>query len=249
MSTPALLRPARRAITPFVVALALALSLPVGPASAAGTPTADRSEPSRTIDVVGTGAVRGTPDVLDLVLGIEVRAKGAADALRRNNELLRDVLGVLRDAGVADGDIRTAALSIWPVTDDDGIAVIAYSVSNTVQVTVRDLDAAGSVIDEASAIADDEIVVHGVSFSFDDNSRLVAQARAEAVRRARAQAEQLADAAGVTLGRLLTIDETSTPPAPTLRSADAAGSAEASVPIEPGTRGLSVQVQLRFEIT
>jgi len=229
--------------------MALALVLPFGRASVAGATSPESSDPVRTIDVSGTGVVRGTPDVLDLVLGIEVRAKGAADALRRNSELLRKVLDVLHDAGVEDDDIQTAALSIWPVTDDDGNTVIGYSVSNTVHVTLRDLDSAGTVVDDATTVAGDEIVVHDVSFSFDDNSRLVARARAEAVRQARSQAEQLAEAAGVTLGRLLSIDETSTPPSPALRAGDAGGSTEAAVPIEPGSQGLSVHVELRYEIT
>lgn len=241
---PVLGRVARRATRVLVLVAVLSLAVPVTSAAAADP---DPSEP-RTVDVTGTGVVRGTPDVLDLVLGIEIRAKGAADALRRNSELLRQVIEVLRDAGVTDDDIQTAALSIWPVTNDDGTAVIGYSVSNTVQVTLRDLDRAGAIIDEAATIAENEIVVLGLSFSFDDNSRLVAKARTEAVRQARAQAEQLAEAAEVTLGRLLSIDETSTPESRILRSADAAGTAEAAAPIEPGSQNLSVQVQLRYEI-
>lgn len=243
--SPARGRAARRATRVLALVAVLSVAVPVTHAAAADP---DPSEP-RTVDVTGTGVVRGTPDVLDLVLGIEIRAKGAADALRRNSELLRQVIDVLRDAGVTDDDIQTAALSIWPVTNDDGTAVIGYSVSNTVRVTLRDLDRAGAIIDEAATVAGDEIVVRGLSFSFDDNSRLVARARAEAVRQARAQAEQLAEAAEVTLGRLLSIDETSTPEGPIVRSADASGSTEAAAPIEPGSQNLSVRVQLRYEIT
>lgn len=242
---PVLGRTARRATRVLALVVVLTCAAPVAAASAAEP---DLPEP-RAVSVNGTGVVRGTPDVLELVLGIEIRARGAADALRRNRELLRQVIDVLRNSGVTDDDIQTAALSIWPVTNDDGTAVIGYTVSNTVQVTLRDLERAGSVIDEAATVADDEIVVRGLSFSFDDNSRLVARARADAVRRARAQAEQLAEAAEVTLGRLLSIDETATPEGPILRSADASGSAEAATPIEPGTQSLSVQVSLRYEIT
>ncbi len=238
-------RIARRATRVLALVAVLSCAAPAAVASAA---EADPTQ-ARTVDVSGTGAVRGTPDVLDLVLGIEIRAKSAADALRRNSELLRKVLDVLRDAEVTDDDIQTASLSISPVTNDEGTEVVGYSVSNTVQVTLRDLDAAGAVIDKAATVADNEIVVRGLSFSFDDNSRLVARARAEAVRQARTQAEQLAEAAGVTLGRLLSIQETSTPESPIIRSADASGSTESAAPIEPGTQSLSVQVQLRYEIT
>ena len=237
----------RRAIPAVALTLAVGMALPLVAASAAGAESATDAAPVRTIDVVGTGIVRGTPDILELVLGIEVRAKSAADALTRNSELLRKVLSALRDAGVVDDDTQTAELSIRPVSNDDGTAVIGYSVSNTLQVTLRDLDAAGSVVDTVTQIADDEIVVHGLSFSFDDNSRLVARARAEAVRQARAQADQLAEAADVTLGRLLSIRETSAPASPVLRSGDS-GVSESSVPIEPGTERLAVQASLQYEI-
>ena len=203
--------------------------------------------PTRTIDVFGTGAVRGTPDVLDLVLGIEVRAKGAAEALTRNSTLLRKVLGILHDAGVDDDDAQTANLSIGPVTNEDGTAVIGYSVSNALQVTIRDLGAAGKIVDAATAAADEEIVVRGLSFSFDDNSQLVARARAEAVRRAKEQAEQLAKAAGVTLGRLLSIQESSSPLGPVI-TAETTLTADAAAPIQPGSERLSVDVSLRYEI-
>lgn len=228
------------------VSLAIVASFVGGPAAGAAS-EADSAMP-RTIDVTGTGIVRGTPDVLDLVLGIEVRARSAAEALSRNSELLRKVLVRLRDANVAEDDTQTAELSVWPVTNDDGTAVIAYSVSNTLDVTLRDLDTAGSVVDAVTQIAGDEIVVRGLSFSFEDNSRLVARARAEAVRQARVQAEQLAQAGDVTLGRLLSIEETSTPEGTPLPLADAKSTAEASAPIEPGTLGLSVEVHLRYEI-
>ncbi|MFO7591117.1 MAG: SIMPL domain-containing protein [Acidimicrobiia bacterium] len=239
-------RTARRLLLVGALIVAVGVAWPLG-ATTASAQSEDPQSTPRTIDVVGTGVVRGTPDVLELLLGIEVRAKGASDALARNSELLRQVLDVLRDAGVTDDDIQTAALSIWPMTNDDGTEVIGYSVSNTVQVTLRDLDRAGAVIDEAANVANDEIVVRGLSFSFDDNSRLVAKARAEAVRQARAQAEQLADAADVAIGRLLSMDETSAPAGPILRAGDS-DVAEASAPIEPGTERLSVEVRLRFEI-
>lgn len=229
-----------------------------GPAGSdvAGAQTRSQSNGStgtkdpRTINVVGTGEVRGTPDVLDLTVGVSTRAKSAGEALTHNSELTRKVVGVLRDAGVDAKDIQTADLSISPVYDDKGEAVIAYGVSNTVDVKIRDLEKAGDIVDAAAKVAGDEIVVNGLSFSFDDNSKLVAQARTEAVKRAKSQAEQLAKAAGVTLGDILTITEASAPPGPVLEAAPRqAGSADAaSPPIEPGSESLSVQVSITFEI-
>ena len=237
------------------VALGAILGLTVvlagaSPAVAQSSPEPDtaRTIDSRTIDVVGTGVVRGTPDILDLTLGIDVRAKSAADALGRNSDLVRKVLALLRSAGVTNDDIQTADLSIWPMTNDDGTAVIGYSVSNSLAVTIRDLDAAGKIVDTATEVASDEIVVRGLSFSFDDNSLLVARARTEAVRRAKAQAEQLAKAADVSLGRLLRIRESSAPQGPIAFASETTADSKAAAPIRPGAQSLTVEVSLRYQI-
>jgi len=204
---------------------------------------------TRTINVVGTGQVRGTPDVLDLTIGVSTRAKSAGEALSRNSDLSNKLNGVLRDAGVDEKDIQTSNLSISPIYDDNGENVIAYGVSNTVEVKIRDLDKAGKIVDAAAGVAGDEIVVNGLVFSFDDNSELVAQARTEAVKRAKSQAEQLAKAAGVELGDILTISEASAPEGPVLEAAPRqASTSDSATPIEPGSQSLSVQVNMTFKI-
>ena len=201
----------------------------------------------------GTGLVSGTPDVLELYLGVDTRGDTAGDALAQNSRLTVGVLKVLRDAGVPEKDIQTTNLSIYPVYDDDGEVVIAYSVSNRVVAKLRDLNTAGDIIDEATKAAGDDIIVQGLYFSIDDNSKVVEQARTEAVKRAKAQAEQLAAAAGVELGALRSIDERYTPIGPALDAREAAApTAEsgdaASVPIQPGSEELSVDVTLVYEI-
>jgi len=203
---------------PRVVALIAAIALAgVVATSAAGAQTHRQSsgqssgsnDNPRTINVVGTGVVRGTPDVLELSIGVSTRAKSAGEALSRNNELSNKLNGVLKDAGVDEKDIQTSNLSIAPIYDDNGENVIAYGVDNTVTVKIRDLEKAGKIVDSAAAVAGDEIVVNSLAFSFDDNSELVAQARTEAVKRGKAQAEQLAkDFAGVTGLRELDLPQT-----------------------------------------
>ena len=184
-----------------------------------GADAPDATSDARTITVYGTGQVRGTPDVMELTIGVDTRARTAAQALHRNSELANNVLGVLRSAGVDGSDLQTSDLSVSPVYDDNGSAVIAYAVTNTVNARIKDLDTAGDIVDAATKVAGDEIVVNGLYFSFDDNTKLVAQARTDAVKRARAQAEQLAAAAGVELGDLQSITESSAPAGPALDAA------------------------------
>src|SRR5262245_61692155 len=242
-----------RLLTALAVLVAITT---VGTAGVAGAQT-DEDPPSkddpRVITVNGTGLVSGTPDVLELYLGVDTRGDTAGDALAQNSRLTMGVLKVLQEAGVPEKDIQTTNLSIYPVYDDDGEVVIAYSVSNRVVAKLRDLNTAGDIIDEATKAAGDDIIVQGLYFSIDDNSKVVEQARTEAVKRAKAQAEQLAAAAGVELGALRSIDESFTPIGPALDAREAAApSAEAgdaaSVPIQPGSEEPSVDVTLVYEI-
>lgn len=232
----------------WLAMMALAITATAMWPSAAGAATEDGQEP-RTITVYATGLVRGTPDVMEIVIGVRTRALTATEALERNSSLARKVIEVLREAGVEDEDLQTSNLSISPTYDDEG-DFEGYNISNLLYATIRDLDEAGGIIDAATKAAGDEIVVQGISFSFDDNTELVAKARADAVRRARLQAEQLAEAAGVELGDLLTLTEDSAPVGPAIDADfERAAAGEAAAPIEPGSESLSVSVTLVFEIT
>jgi len=234
-----------------VAVLVGAITLVIGGTAGAQTHRQSSTSPTnaRTIEVVGTGQVRGTPDVLDLTLGVSTRAKSAGEALTHNRDLSNKLIGTLRDAGVDEKDIQTSNLSIAPVYDNNAKNVVAYGVDNTVNVKIRDLGKAGKIVDAAAGVAGDEVVVNSLAFSFDDNSALVAQARAEAVKRAKAQAAQLAKAAGVQLGNILTISEGTTPEPPVVAAAPPqTGAKDASTPIEPGSQSLSVQVHMTFKI-
>jgi len=231
----------RRRFPAVVMALALVLLAMAASAGAAGAATR-----GRTITVVGTGEVRGTPDVADLVLGVSGRAGSAADVMSRIADRAQKVIDAVKGAGVADDDIQTADLSVQPTVDRNG-NVTGYEASNTVSVRIRDLTHAGAIVDAAAAQAGDDIRVQGISFSIDDDSALLAAARTKATKRARAQAEQLADGAGVQVGAVRSITEASSS-TPLAYAGDAAGKAAASTPVMPGSETLSVQATVVFTI-
>lgn len=226
-----------------LVTLATVVAAPVALGATAGAAAA--ASRSRTITVVGTGEVRGTPDVADLVLGVSGRAGSAAEVMSRIADRAQKVIDALHDAGVSDDDIQTADLSVQPVFDDDG-NVEGYEASNTVSVRIRDLSTAGAVVDAAAANAGDDIRVQGITFSIDDDSALLAAARTKATKRARAQAEQLANGADVEVGEVRSIAE-STSSFPVAYAGDAAAKA-ASTPVMPGSQTLSVQATVVFAI-
>ena len=211
-------------------------------------PVASDGGDQPVITVEGVGRVEGTPDLMTLRLGVETKAPAAKQALDDANARMRALLATLEQAGIAKKDLQTSDLSVQPTWDEDGLEITGYVVRNTVTAKLRDLDGAGAVIDAAAGAAGDAVRLDGVSFSIENTSALVAEARTDAVRRAQDQAGQLAEAAGVELGRVTAIDETPADvPQPEYYaravSADAAG-----VPIEAGTQELTLRVRVVYEI-
>src|SRR5262245_1853342 len=241
----------RRAVAAGVTTLATVSFLVVAaaPASAQKTDTTSTADPSRTLVATGTARVRGTPDVLTVSLGVTSRGKTVGEALDRNNAGARKVIQVLLDGGVDKKDLQTSNFSIGPIYGDNANDIQGYQVSNVVVAQLHDLDKAGGLLDKAVQAGGDDVVLRGVSFDIDDTSDLVAAARADAVKRARNQAEQLASAAGVQLGDGLTISEKSQDQGPVLPALDAtAARATSSVPIQTGSQELTVQVSVVFSI-
>ncbi|MFA5885027.1 MAG: SIMPL domain-containing protein [Acidimicrobiia bacterium] len=206
------------------------------------------TEVTRTVVATGIARVQGVPDVLTMTLGVTSRGRTVGEALDRNTTAASKVMEVLTDGGVDKKDIQTSSFSIGPTYDDHSGDVNGYQVSNQVTVQLRELAKAGSLIDQAAGAGGDDVVMQGVSFGFDDASDLVAQARAEAVKRARSQAEQLARAAGVELGEVRTITESSMDVGPVIVPEAATKSQADSVPIAPGSEEVAVQVSIVYAI-
>jgi uncharacterized protein YggE len=211
----------------------------------AAVPASAATSSKRTITVVGVGEVKGRPDVADLTIGVTARSGSAVDALTTMGNRSEKVLGVLHDAGVDDADIQTVDLSVNPTYDDQG-GIDGYEATDTVVARIRDLAKAGPVIDAAAAAAGDNVRVQGITFSIDDDSKLLASARSKAVKRARTQAEQLAEAAGVSVGDVLKIDEQTTPVPIDLRASGPA--AAQATPVSPGTQTLTVSATVVYAI-
>lgn len=207
------------------------------------------------VNATGTGTAYGEPDVMQLRVGVSAQRDSIAEAREAAAAAQTAVIEALKDNGVADEDIQTIQFSINPQYDFSGPdsegRIVGYVVSNVVSATVRDLDRAGDAIDAATLAGGDDAVVQGVTFGIDDPTELQAQARAEAVQKARAQAEQLASDAGASLGKLISISENSFTPTVERAIPAAAGGAaldQASTPIETGQLQVSVTVNMLYAI-
>lgn len=208
------------------------------------------SDTASGIAVSGTGEVYGTPDTLQMRFGVSVLRPTVEQAVGDAASLAEGLISSLESAGVAENDIQTANYSINPEYDYSGDQrrLVGYRVNNTVVAKIRDLDAAGSVIDTTVASVGDEIQVSGVSFSIEDDTELIAAARTAAWDDALAKAEQLATLAGIELGEAVMISESfsSAAPPPVYRDFAATDEAVFETPIEAGQQQVAVTLQVRF---
>jgi hypothetical protein len=204
------------------------------------------------IAVSGRGEVYGTPDTLQMTFGVTVLRPTVQRAVDDAAELADGLITSLEGSGVASEDIQTSNYSIYPEYDwrNDERTLLGYRVSNNVVAKIRDIDAAGSVIDDAVAEVGDEIQISGVSFSIEDDAELIAAARDAAWADARAKAEQLAALAGLDLGKAVMIAESvsSVAPVPVYYAdyAEEMAGAGVSTPIEAGEQQVAVNLEVRF---
>ena len=131
--------------SPTAQGAAAAVTIPrVDPAPSATT------APPRTITVTGEGVMKGHPDVMTVSLGVQTRDRSAIGALQQASTKATALLSTLKNAGVAEDDITTTDVSIWPQYDNNGRYVTGYVASNSVVAKLRDLNKAGAVIDAAA---------------------------------------------------------------------------------------------------
>jgi uncharacterized protein YggE len=204
------------------------------------------------INVAGQGQVSGTPDTATVTMGVSTTDASAQNAMTRNAQEATSLINTLKNKGVAEKDIQTSDLSVNPNYDNKN-TITGYTVANTVTVTMHDITHAGSIIDAAAASVGNDVRLENVSLSISNTSPLLAQARADAVKDALAQGQQLATAAGVKLGAIRTIDDTGSqfPTAQTFYGTAASGAlrqAAVPTPVQPGQQQLSVNVNVQFEI-
>ncbi|MBP7242739.1 SIMPL domain-containing protein [Amaricoccus sp.] len=230
------MRPVYTALT--LVALAL-------PPAALGQ-EAPAPEPRRLF-VSGEAEVRAVPDRATISAGVQSEALSAADALAATAETMQAVFAALEAQGVAAEDIQTSQLSVDPVwdaqPDDRRPRVRGYTASNLVSVRVRDVARLGALIDAVGAAGANRI--DGITFNVENPQASLDDARGRAVADARRKAELLAQAAGVTLGPVISIREGgSGGPVPMYARAEAM----ADMPVAAGTVGLSANVEVVYGI-
>jgi uncharacterized protein YggE len=237
--------------TKFLVFAVLAFALIL---SACGPTTINQeAQPvTRTLNVNGVGQTYLTPDIAYIYIGVHTQGATASEAVNGNKEQTTAVIKAIKTAGVAEKDINTTNFSIYPsqqYAPDGTITGTIYMVDNTVYVVVRNLASLGDLLDKT--ITAGANTINSIQFDLADKTEAVKAARAKAVADAITQATELADAAGVTLGDIQSINFYDNSPVPMYEGKGGGGggmTANAAVPIQPGQLTISVTVSMTYSI-
>lgn len=218
-----------------------------------GTGLAQTMEHS--ISVSGQGIEYGEPDLVVVEMGINVNNQDAATATAQANGIIEDIRTALLAFDIENKDIRTSQFNIWPDQryDNSGNPTeTTFRVNHILSITVRDIDSVGDVL--AESINSGANSVNNIRYTFADSKELQKAARASAMEAAKDKAQQLADLAGVTLGKVIQISEGSSGgggggiPMPVARMAFANEMAD-SVPVSGGQLAVQVNLFVVFDIS
>jgi len=214
-----MLKQALRVVVPVLSAALLLGLIYVGSAgnwftaSIAHAQTTPGGQPATTfpgaITVVGEGKVTLVPDIAHVTIGVETVTNTVKAASDENNEIVNNVLATLKEQGIDEKDMQTSGFSIYaerfgtdgPLSNSD----VRYHVTNNVNVTVRDLDKLGDILDAAIDAGANNI--NGIDFAVADPSASESDARTAALADAKAKATDLAKLSGITLGPVVSISE------------------------------------------
>ena len=219
-----------------------------GVATAFAAPAFAEELPS-FISVTGEARISAAPDLAQVDAGVTSDAKTAREASDANNAAMGKVLLALKGAGIDEKDYQTSRLSLQPqyssAKSGSPMTVAGYRASNRVTIRLRDVTKVANVIDTLVTSGANEI--GGINFMVSQASKLLDDARQQAVADARRKAEIYAKAAGVTLGAPLDISEQGAPgPMPFRKMA--VGMAASPTPVAQGEETLQVNVSVSWAI-
>ena len=202
-----------------------------------------------TISVSGEGIVTAVPDMASVSFGVTTQAKDAADALAANNRAMASLFEALDKFGVAETERQSSGFNVYPryerpAGDRNASEITSYVVSNQLTIRYRDIDRLGELL--SAVVASGSNQLGSLSFGNTNETELLDEARARAVVNARHKASLYAEAAGGTLGRVVSITESgSSQPRPMMR-AGMAMQMEA-VPVAEGENEYRAAVNVVFE--
>jgi uncharacterized protein YggE len=230
-------------ITVCAVAGVVALAIP---ANGAGTTD------NRYITVTGVGTVSVVPDAVRFNATVSALASTNAAALSSAGKSAASVRAVLKDKGIAIKDIRSANISVYPEynwTQESGTKITGYRASQSFEVLVRTASKAGTIIEAVVTAGGDNVQLGGVIPVTLNPATASEEARVAAVANAKSKASSYAKLLGTSIGKVLSLEEQSSPiyssPFPMAK----AGAADAAtVEIDLGEQDMTVTITVRWAL-
>lgn len=211
---------------------------------------------SNMFHVQGTGKAVAAPDIASVTIGITQDAITIEEAQTKVNTIMNKIIDDVKKLGVEEKNIKTQNYSVYPKYNYLGRRdkIDGYTVSQSLEIKVKPIEKVNKVIDVSTN--DGANIVNGASFIFSDELRnkLEDKARKDAVKDAKTKAESLANAAGLRLGRVIDVSESTqnTYPRPLMEKALApigggATESEPATTITPGENSVDITVDLTYE--
>lgn len=249
--------PSVRRLPQSLAAAMLGAALATGTFAMPSTAHAQNAQtaPSATSDgtllsVVADAQVSRAPDIATLSAGVVVQAADANAAMRANATQMNKVMAAIKAAGIADRDVQTSGVSLYPqyrYAENQPPAITGYQASNTVNVKVRDMSRLAATLDALAASGANQI--NGPTFEIDQPEEAYDEARVAALAKAQARAKTYADALGLRVRRIVSIQEGGAQqpgPVPVMMKAMRAEAED--TPIAPGENTLSATLSVVFEL-
>ena len=245
----------RPALRPLLLAAALALGTTMTIACAQTTAVPGYAIPTdgTLLSVSAQADATRVPDVATISAGVVTQAADANAAMRANADQMAKVMAAIKAAGIAERDIQTAGISVHPqyrYAENQPPAITGYQASNTVSLKVRDIAKLGQVLD--ALVASGANQVNGPAFEVDEPEAAYDEARRAALAKAQARARMYADALGLRVRRIVSIDEGGgfqpPMPMPMMAMARAEKSVAYDTAVSPGETTLAANLSVVFEL-
>ena len=216
------------------------------------------------INVQANSSISVPADLASFNIKIKSREKTVTEARENTARYANRVVDAIKKLNISEDDIQTTSFNIYPETrwiekkDDFGVysesTIIAYSVENSINVLVRNLDDLGKVIDEATIAGENQIQINNINFSISNINSYEKKLRENAAINAKNKAQTYVESLGLKLGNLNYLNEISSPittPSyePRMEIAMSADSQYTPSTFIPGDIEISISIQANFEIS
>jgi hypothetical protein len=205
------------------------------------------------ITVTGNGTASAEPDMAVVVFAVDISGEDPVEVADEAAQKIDAAIEAAMEMGLSEDDISTSSYSMWTENEYDPVTYvetgeIVYHVSHYLRADIRDLDGVGRFL--AGMVESGVNTVSSVSFTLEDRTELAAQARSDAIAKARRKAEQLAGGLGVELGGVTMVNEyTNYYPVNDYSTTTYGGAGEMSAPsLTPGSFTMGVDVTVTYEI-